>query len=99
MEDYLPVILELFFGAVGANLAAAIIKEFSLGTMWNSILGIVGGGIGATVLGMIGLEGMEMNAAGAGLDLGTIVGSVAGGGIGGGVLLLLIGLIRKAASK
>ena len=98
MEDYLPLIIQLLSGAIGGNLAGAILKKFSLGTMWNSIVGILGGGLGGTVLGMLGLEGAEAAASG-GMDLGSIIGSVAGGGVGGGILMALIGIIRKSMNK
>ena len=99
MEDYLPLIIQLISGAVGGNLAGAILKNFSLGTMWNSIVGIVGGGIGGTVLGMLGLGGAEVSEAASSMDLGSIVGSVAGGGVGGGIILTIVGAIRNAMNK
>ncbi|MBT8271807.1 MAG: hypothetical protein KJO25_07170 [Bacteroidia bacterium] len=99
MEDYLPVIIQLFSGAIGGNLAGAILKKYSLGTMWNSIVGILGGGLGGTVLGLLGLEGTEAAAASSGLDLGSIVGSIAGGGVGGGILMAIVGLIRKTMNR
>ena len=99
MEDYLPLIIQLISGAVGGNLAGAIMKNFSLGTMWNSIVGILGGGIGGTVLGMLGLGGTEVSDAASSMDLGNIVGSVAGGGVGGGIILAIVGAIRNAMNK
>ena len=33
------------------------------------------------------------------LDMGSILTSVAGGGVGGGVLMAIIGLIRKAMAR
>ncbi|MBT8269752.1 MAG: hypothetical protein HKO67_08615 [Flavobacteriaceae bacterium] len=99
MEDYLPLIIQLISGAVGGNLAGAIMKKFSLGTMWNSIVGILGGGIGGTVLGMLGLGGAETAEAAGSMDLGSIVGSVAGGGVGGGIILAIVGAIKNALNK
>jgi hypothetical protein len=37
-------------GAVGGNVAGAAMKENSLGTAGNSIAGILGGGLGGTIL-------------------------------------------------
>ena len=59
----------------------------------NSIAGILGGGLGGQVLGLLGL------AAGGGTDLTGILGSVASGGVGGGLLMALLGVVRKAMSK
>lgn len=38
-------------------------------------------------------------AGGGGLDIGSIVSSIAGGGVGGGVLMVIVGLIRQAMAK
>ena len=81
------LIISLLTGAVGGNVAGALLKKFSMGTLWNSVVGILGGGLGAQLLGMLGL------------DLGGIVGSLAGGTAGGGVLMAIIGLIKNAMNK
>jgi hypothetical protein len=33
------------------------------------------------------------------MDIGSIVSSIAGGGVGGGVLMAIIGVIKKAMAK
>jgi len=99
MEEYLPLIIQLASGAVGVNLAGSLMKKFSLGTLGNSIVGILGGGLGGQLLGMIGLGGAEAAAASSGLDLTSILGSVAGGGVGGGVVMAIVGMIKKAMNK
>lgn len=87
MEDALPLIIQLASGAVGGNIAGALMKEKSLGTLWNSVAGILGGGIGGSLLGLIGLDGND------------ILGSIAGGGVGGGVLMLIVSFIKSAMNK
>ncbi len=59
MEEYLPLIIQLISGAVGGNLAGSLMKNLSMGSLWNSIVGILGGGLGGKVLGMLGLGGAE----------------------------------------
>lgn len=81
------LIISLLTGAVGGNLAGALLKKFSMGTLWNSVVGIVGGGLGAQLLGMLGL------------DIDGIVGSLAGGTAGGGVLMAIIGMVKNAMNK
>ncbi len=93
MESLLPMIVNLVSGAVGGNAAGGLMKNFSLGTLWNSVVGILGGGIGGQVLGMLGMGG------GGGMDLTGILSSVAAGGAGGGVLLAVVGMIKKAMGK
>ncbi len=93
------LLIQLVSGAVGGNVAGAVLKKFSLGTVGNSIVGILGGGLGGQILGMLGMGGAGAAATGAGMDMGSIVSSVAGGGVGGAVLMAIIGVIRQAMSK
>ncbi len=89
------VIISLISGAVGGNLAGAALKNQSLGTLGNSIAGLLGGGLGGQVLAMLGAGG---GAAG-GLDLTAIIGQVASGGVGGGVLMVIISLAKQVLFK
>lgn len=94
METWLPVIIQLVSGAVGGNAAGALLKDKSLGTIGNSLAGILGGGLGGYLLNMLGV------ATGAGgMDIAGIIGSIAGGGVGGGVLMAIIGFIKSAMGK
>jgi hypothetical protein len=73
------LIIQLIAGAVGGNSVSVAAKQLDLGPVWNSIAGIVGGGIGGQILGAV-LGGGA--AASSGLDIGSIVEQVvAGGGI------------------
>ncbi len=100
MEAYLPLIIQLVSGAVGGNIAGKLLKNLSLGTVGNSIVGILGGGIGGWLLDVLGMGGGgEMAAAASSMDLSSILGSIAGGGVGGGVLMAIIGVLKKAISK
>lgn len=94
----LATIISLASGALGGNLAGSLLKKYSMGTALNSIVGILGGGLGSVVLGAISPE-LGSAAASEGMDLSSILGSVAGGGVGGGVLMTIIGLIKQAMGK
>jgi len=65
-----------------------------MGTLWNSVVGILGGGLGSYLLGLVALDigGGEM-------DLMGIIGTLVEGDVGGGVLMTSIGLIKKSMSK
>ena len=94
METWLPIIIQLVSGAVGGNVAGALLKKLSLGTIGNSLVGIIGGGLGGYLLSLLGV------ATGAGgMDVAGIIGSIAGGGVGGGALMAIVGLIKNAMSK
>ncbi len=100
MENLLPLIVQLVSGAAGGNAAGSMLKNLSLGTIGNSIVGILGGGIGGKLLGMLGIGAATAAGADAGgMDLMGVLSSVAGGGIGGGVLLAIVGMIKKAMNK
>jgi uncharacterized membrane protein YeaQ/YmgE (transglycosylase-associated protein family) len=90
MENLLPLIISLVSGAVGGNVTGKLLKNLNLGTLWNSVAGIVGGGLGSQLLGMIGMGGSGS------MDVAGIVQMVASGGVGGGVLMAVIGFIKKA---
>ncbi len=94
MSDLVPVLIQLISGAAGGNYAGTLMKDKSLGTVGNSIAGIIGGGLGGQLLGLLGL-GTETG----GTDIASIIGSLAGGGVGGGVLMAIVGMIKKAMSK
>lgn len=95
----IDLIIQLISGAVGGNLAGALLKNISLGPIGNSIAGIIGGGVGGQILGpLIGLGGMAAGGGGA-MDIGAIVSQLATGGVGGGVVMAIIGLIRSALAK
>jgi uncharacterized membrane protein YeaQ/YmgE (transglycosylase-associated protein family) len=90
--SFLPVIINLICGAVGGNVAGTLIKKINLGTLGNSLAGILGGGLGGQLLGMLGLTGGEAAAT----DIGAILQNVGAGGVGGGVVLAVVGAIKNA---
>jgi hypothetical protein len=90
----MEIIIQLIAGALGGNAAGTAMKNLSLGTLGNSLVGILGGGLGGQLLGMAGMGGGTE-----GMDIAAIIQSVAGGGVGGGVLLALVGVIKKAMAK
>ena len=90
----MEIIISLLSGALGGNLAGKLLSKFSMCPLWNSIVGILGGGIGSYLLGMLGMDlgGAEMN-------LTNILGYVAEGGVGGGALMAIIGAVKNAMNK
>ena len=84
MNGLVGLLVTLVVGAIGGNLAGILLKDKSLGALWNSVVGILGGGIGYFLLGAVGV----------GLGAG-LIGQIVAAFIGGAVLLLVISLIRK----
>ena len=93
--NYIALIIQLLSGAAGGNLAGKLFKNIDLGALGNSIAGILGGGLGGQLLGLLGL-GTD---AGGEIDLGSIIGSIASGGVGGGVLMAIVGAIKRMLAK
>ena len=94
--NIVSLIIQLISGAVGGNVAGAAMKDKSLGALGNSIAGIVGGGVGGTILqAVLGTAA----ASGGGLDLQSILANVGGGGVGGAILMVVIGLIKNAMAN
>ena len=81
-------LISLLCGAVGGNLSGALMKKLSLGTLGNSIVGILGGGAGQAILGQIGAS------TGNGIGDATL-----SGGVGGGGLMAIVALIKKVLAK
>jgi hypothetical protein len=90
----LALIIQLVSGAVGGNVAGNMLKQYDLGTLGNSIAGILGGGIGGQLLGLL-VPAVGAAAAGGGTDVGSILAQIAGGGIGGSVLLVIVGVVKQ----
>ena len=92
---FLPLVIQLLTGAVGGNVVGKLAKRIDLGVLWNSVAGIIGGGLGGQLLGMFGMEAGPSGS----LDVSSILGSVASGGVGGGVLMAIVGAIKSMMAK
>jgi uncharacterized membrane protein YeaQ/YmgE (transglycosylase-associated protein family) len=94
--DILTLLIQLASGALGGNVAGSLLKNLSLGTLGNSLAGIVGGGLGGQVLGSL----LNLPAVGGGaLDPMAILSQIVSGGAGGGILMAVIGVIRSMMAK
>lgn len=88
----IDLIIQLLSGAAGGNLAGTVLKNLNMGWLWNSVLGIVGGGVTGQILGpMLGMAGA---AAKSGMGPMAILSSVLQGGVGGGVLMAVVGALK-----
>lgn len=93
--DVATLLVQLVSGALGGNAAGAVMKKFSLGTVGNSVVGILGGGLGGQIFAMLGAGGGGEAA----MSAGSIVANFATGGIGGAALLAIVGAIKGAMGK
>src|ERR1700679_544763 len=95
------IIIQLLSGGIGGSIAGALLKEFKLGPIGNSIAGIVGGVGGGQLLSLLTGAGAGAGAAaaGGGLDISSLLSNVGGGGVGGAVVMIIVGLIKAQMSK
>lgn len=103
--DILNLIIALVSGAVGGNVAGAAMPEKNLGGVANTIVGLLGGGLGDFILKALGVLATASAAPGAegaashGLDIANILGTIVGSGVSGGALTAIIALIKDAVQK
>ena len=90
------LIIGLVSGIIGGNIAGASMKEKSLGPLWNSITGILGGGAGGAILQLLGLFNQP---GGAGIDIQSILSNIGSGGVGGAILMIIVALIKNSMQK
>lgn len=95
--DLISLLLPFFSGAAGGNLVGGVLKNFNLGSLGNSLAGLVGGGVGSLILG--NLLGMPMPTAGADPDGAALLGQILGGGAGGGVLTIIVAILQKMLAR
>jgi hypothetical protein len=92
------LIIQIVAGALGGNAAGGFLKNLDLSPLVKTITGAAGGGIGGTIL--QGLIPALSNAASTGgLDIGIMLGNLAGGGITGAIVTAAYGLIKNALIK
>lgn len=84
--DLVSIVLWIIIGAVAGWLAGKVMRGHGFGILGNIIVGIVGAFIGGFVFSALGL--------GVGLGL---LGSLITAFVGALILLLIIGLVRRAA--
>ena len=90
------LVLQLIAGAVGGSVIGTTIKRYDLGMIGNLLVGIVGGGIGAQIIGaLVGAGGASEIVGPNGFDFGTLIAQFAAGGFGGGALVVAAGLVKE----
>lgn len=107
--DWVSIIIALVSGLIGGNIAGGVQQDKGLGIPGNSVAGAVGGGISNYILQLLGLFGVAGASTAAGapvatpdianLDIGQIIGNIAGSGIGGAILTLICTFIKSSMNK
>lgn len=109
--DIVNLLITLASGLAGGNVAGAAMQDKGLGTVGNSVTGVLGGGAGHYIMQALNLLGTVATATAAshaapeaahaanGLDLSSLITNIAGSGVGGAVLTAAVALIKNALNK
>ena len=87
------ILMNLVAGALGGNAVGKASPSFDLGTLGNTIAGLVGGGVLGQVITLLLPSLMSGK-----LDAATIITQLVGGGAGGAILTAIIGAIKNKAT-
>lgn len=90
--DVVNLIIQIVAGAIGGNAVAAGVKDVNLGTLGNTIAGAIGGGVGGQILETL-IPALALAADK--IDIGSLIGQIAGGGITGAILTAIVGLVKN----
>lgn len=94
--DIAGLLTSLISGAIGGNLTGVGFKNLSLGTIGNTIAGLVGGVAGTYILQAVGL----LNSLGLSeMTIGSLIGDAGSGLVSGAIVTAIAGLIKNAISK
>lgn len=100
--DIINLVISLVSGAVGGNLGGAAVADKNLGTLANTIIGLVGGGAGDFILkalGVIASTSVADPSAAGHLDIASILTNIGVSGVSGGALTAIIAFIKDACEK
>ena len=88
------ILINLVAGALGGNAVGKASPTFDLGTLGNTIAGLVGGGVLGQIVVLL-IPAVGAAAQSENLSIGGIVTHVISGGAGGAILTAIIGAIKN----
>lgn len=91
------ILINLVAGALGGNATGKASPTFDLGTLGNTIAGLVGGGVLGQIITLV-WPAVATSLQGGNFDIGSIITQVVGGGAGGAILTAIVGAIKNKAT-
>ncbi len=85
------LIIQIITGVVGGHAAGAMLKNYTLGVIGNTIAGAIGGAVGGQLLQQLV---PALASAASNVDIGALIGQVVVGGVGGAILTVLAGVTK-----
>lgn len=96
----MDLLISFVAGAVFCNVAAGIWKEFNLGLIANSVIGVIGGAIGGQLLLWFGAGGLAHSTINDGvIQTSALFGQIATAGIFGATTLVAATLLRNFLTR
>lgn len=89
MEQLLPLLIQLIGGGAGGNIVGSLLKNANLSRLVQTVVGIIGGIAGGQAVDWMGMLESMMGA-------GEMAGQAGASAVGGGLLVAIVGLIKKA---
>ncbi|POR56720.1 hypothetical protein CYD53_101241 [Bosea psychrotolerans] len=89
--------MNLVAGAIGGNAVGKATPTFDLGTLGNTISGLVGGGVLGQLIPLV-LPALSTAMQGGSFSVGSILTNLIGGGAGGAILTAIIGAVKNKAA-
>lgn len=91
------IIINLITGALGGNAVGKSSPTFDLGTLGNTIAGLVGGGVLGQIITLVWPQ-VATALQGNNFDVGSLITQIVGGGVGGAALTAIVGAIKNRAT-
>ncbi len=91
------ILINLVAGALGGNGVGKTSPTFDLGTIGNTIAGLVGGGVLGQLVPLV-LPAVQASIASGNFSIGSIVTNLISGGAGGAILTAVIGAIKNKSA-
>ena len=91
------ILINLVAGALGGNAAGKSSSTFDLGTIGNTLAGLVGGGVLGQLIPIV-LPAVQASISSGNFTVGNVVANLVSGGAGGAILTTIIGAIKNRAA-
>lgn len=91
------ILMNLVAGALGGNAAGKASPTFDMGTIGNTIAGLVGGGVLGQLVPII-MPAVTASMASGNFSIGGVITNLIAGGAGGALLTAIIGAIKNKAA-
>lgn len=91
----MELLISLIGGIIGSNATGKILKDFDQGSMFNSIIGIIGGAVGEQILTTVTAGSIDISSS-QGINILSLILS---GAAGGSLLLSIVGIIKNISSR